>query len=385
MASLTPEQAKAMLQEVRAERARRAAGGQAQAGAAQPQAATPTGSGTFLGDMLNKIDPRLTNAVFSGLRSAASGKVEGPVEMPKTDPYQMALLKAALGERSEEAEFERDTKAYEAATGGGQLTTQAPSQPVAQPVIEAASNEPQIQRTNPVNAPSEPSSDIPQFIQKPGVQEYDPKLRRMVTKPGGYVINPEYTKKNQVSASQDKKAGEFKAKQADFKQALEAFKAVESQIPRKYGADRFVQGAKNIYARTMQEEGDTLGSVSSAFEGARKNLRVAVARIKDVGNLSETEQKAAEQLVTTDMDNPETAKLKNAYLEALAGATSPDEIKSLVQSFMRDSGSAPIATEDSQFGQEVGIQVFKSPEEADNSGLPPGTIVSVGNRRYEIG
>lgn len=59
--------------------------------AAQPQAQAPTGSGTFLGDMLNKIDPRLTNAVFSGLRSAASGKVEGPVPTTKTgtlSPYE---------------------------------------------------------------------------------------------------------------------------------------------------------------------------------------------------------------------------------------------------------------------------------------------------------
>lgn len=178
----------------------------------------------------------------------------------------------------------------------------------------------------------------PRFIQvpkTPPTRKYDPSIGMFVDVPAefGYDLDPAYKAQQDAEAAGMKKMAEMKAKQDDFKQALNAFKSVGNVIPRKFGTERFTQGFENIRARTLQEQGDPLASASATYEGARKNLRVAVARIKDVGNLSETEQKAAEMLVPSDMDSPEVYETKVAYLEALAGASSPDDIKMIINSF----------------------------------------------------
>jgi len=184
----------------------------------------------------------------------------------------------------------------------------------------------------------------PSFIKvpkSPATTKYDPKLGAMVNVPAefGYELDPKYKSAQEAESNKMKKEGELQVKRDDFGKALKAFKAVGENIPRTFGAERFTQGAQNIKSRLMQEEGDPLASASATYEGARKNLRVAVARIKDVGNLSETEQKAAEMLVPSDMDSPEVYATKISYLEALAGVSNPDDIRRIIQESM--SGTQP--------------------------------------------
>lgn len=186
--------------------------------------------------------------------------------------------------------------------------------------------------------PSMGKTNGPRYISVPDKlpgQQYSDKYGVNVKTPGTFKaeLDPQYKNEQEVQLANQKKEGEMGLKRKDFKNALDAFTAVGNQIPRKFGAERFEQGMNNIQSRVMQEKGDPLAAASSTYEGARRNLRVAVARLKDVGNLSETEQAAAGLLVPTDIDSPEVYQTKIAYLNALAGASTPDEIKSLINSF----------------------------------------------------
>lgn len=186
--------------------------------------------------------------------------------------------------------------------------------------------------------PSMSSTKGPKYIavpdKLPGTQ-FSEKYGVNVKTPGTFKaeLDPEYKNQQEVQLANQKKEGEMNLKRKDFKNALDSFTAVGNSIPRKFGAERFEQGINNIQSRVMQEEGDPLAAASSTYEGARKNLRVAVARLKDVGNLSETEQAAAGLLVPTDIDSPEVYQTKITYLNALAGASTPEEIKRLINSF----------------------------------------------------
>lgn len=222
------------------------------------------------------------------------------------------------------------------------------------------------------------NSKTPRFIQvpkSPAGEKYDPNIGAMVKTPAeyGYEIDPVFKQELENEGALKKEEGKLQVKRSDFGKTVDSFRAISDQMPRKYGLDRFKQGARNIYSRTMQEEGDPLASTSATYEGAKNNLVVSIARLKDVGNLSKSEQDAANALAPQDIDSPQVYETKMAYLDALAGATTPEEIKSLINSWA--TGQAPPKLSNNQ---------FSSPEEADASGLSPGTKVTVNGRPYEI-
>ena len=66
-------------------------------------------------------------------------------------------------------------------------------------------------------------------------------------------------------------------------------------------------------------------------------MRVAIARMKDVGNLSQTEQQAAENLIPDDFDTQEVRNLKKAYLEEISSATDSgdkNKVKAILNRFL---------------------------------------------------
>lgn len=90
------------------------------------------------------------------------------------------------------------------------------------------------------------------------------------------------------------------------------------QEARGEGLGRFESGLKLKYEGLKQES--PTGIAQAQLSKARKNLRVTIARLKDVGNLNTTEQLAAENLIPADFDSKELAAIKKAYLFELAKA-----------------------------------------------------------------
>lgn len=143
---------------------------------------------------------------------------------------------------------------------------------------------------------------------------------------------------------------------------------------------------KGIKLKAMQLDQSTMvGSVASVRNNSVKNLRVAVARIQDVGNLSKTEQEAAEILFPSDFDSQMTANLKNAYLRDLTNAVdSEDEtaVRKLLNDWMSSDGYKE-ALENKALQDNVNspddIYEFNSFAEADDASeqLPDGAIISV--------
>lgn len=220
------------------------------------------------------------------------------------------------------------------------------------------------------------TSSGPRFIQvpkSPPTQKYDESIGAMVNVPAefGYEVDPTYKQELENQGALKKEEGKLQVKRGDLANTVNAFRSISDQIPRKYGIDRFKQGAKNIYSRTMQQKGDPLASTSAAYEGARNNLVVAVARLKDVGNLSQSEQQAAAALVPKDIDSPQVYETKMAYLDALAGASTPEEIKALINGFA--SGQpAPKSIN----GGNANIPTFSSEAEALASGVKGDVIIA---------
>jgi hypothetical protein len=120
--------------------------------------------------------------------------------------------------------------------------------------------------------------------------------------------------------------------------------ALDEQLQphRTFGLQRFPKGAGKWWAGIKSDT--PLGQVISAHDAARKQLRVAVARRKDVGNLSRTEQEAAEQIIAdTYFDAAGTAKIKNAYLRQLVAIDENDKtaVRDLLRDFMKSGAYQP--------------------------------------------
>ena len=227
---------------------------------------------------------------------------------------------------------------------GGEPPAKGPSMPTSMPAPNVpTANGSSFGITTPSNIPTNVNSDAspmgkmsgPSYIQvpkTPPTPKYDESIGAEIMQPATfeYEIDPRYKQQLENEGAISKEEGKLQVKRSDFGKTVDAFRAIADRVPRKYGADRFVQGAKNTYARTMQNENDPLASASATYEGAKNNLRISIARLKDVGNLSETEQKAADALTPQDIDSPQVYETKMAYLDALAGVTTPEEIKALV-------------------------------------------------------
>ena len=91
-------------------------------------------------------------------------------------------------------------------------------------------------------------------------------------------------------------------------------------------------------------------------QGIREHLSSVIAGMKQVNN----------EAIKNHFNYQEKANAKII-------AKYPDEWKSMKESYLP---SQPKGSSD--------VKTFNSPEEADKSGLPSGTIVMVGNRRYKI-
>jgi hypothetical protein len=146
----------------------------------------------------------------------------------------------------------------------------------------------------------------------------------------------------EVAAQKQKEMDKANIKRQDFTKELGSFFSVDEAIPRGDGYFRFAEGLKSLGSAIGQE--DLRGIAVSAHDAASKKLRVSIARLKDVGNLSETEQRAAEQMIPGIFDSEKLVTLKRAYLKQLGegiDSNSPDLVKQTMDSFMKSGDFKP--------------------------------------------
>jgi hypothetical protein len=125
-------------------------------------------------------------------------------------------------------------------------------------------------------------------------------------------------------------------KKKDFSQELTSFLSVDEAIPRGEGYYRWVEGLKSLGSAVGQE--DLRGIAVAAHDAASKKLRVTLARLKDVGNLSQTEQESAGQMIPGIFDSEKLVTLKRAYLRQLGeGINSKNSnlVKDTIDSFRK--------------------------------------------------
>jgi len=146
----------------------------------------------------------------------------------------------------------------------------------------------------------------------------------------------------EVATQKQKKMDEANIKRQDFTKELGSFFSVDEAIPRGEGYFRFAEGLKSLGSAVGQE--NMRGVAVAAHDAASKKLRVSIARLKDVGNLSETEQKAAEQMLPGIFDSEKLVTVKRAYLRQLGegiDSNSPDLVKQVIDSFVEGGNFKP--------------------------------------------
>lgn len=134
------------------------------------------------------------------------------------------------------------------------------------------------------------------------------------------------------------------------------------QSSRGTGLDRIEKGL-NLKVEGFKQE-TPVGRAQAQLSTARKNLRVTIARIKDVGNLSATEQQAADNLIPTDFDSQEVRNLKKAYLEDISSAADSGDLQSVKDVLNRwlsenNSSNNSIPSIGSDFNGEKVISIRK--------------------------
>lgn len=160
--------------------------------------------------------------------------------------------------------------------------------------------------------------------------------------PAGMQAEGQIKNDMEVAAQKQKKIDEANIKRQDFTKELGSFFAVDEAIPRGEGYHRFSEGLKSMASAVGQD--NVRGIAVAAHDAASKKLRVSLARLKDVGNLSETEQKAAEQMIPGIFDSEKLVSLKRAYLKNLGAgidSESPDLVKQVIDSYMSEGHFKP--------------------------------------------
>lgn len=198
--------------------------------------------------------------------------------------------------------------------------------------------------------------EIPKFIQKPGAPKFDSKTRTYIDTPGTFVTNPEYSKYLEAQQISAKKGQQMEGARKEFQRNFDVFKQLNGEIQRGDGMGRITTGLGTAISSVTQT--GPRGQAAAAYAGARKRLAVSIARLTDVGNLSETEQKAAEWLVPNIYDSESTSKIKLAYIEALGGTSTEEDVRNILngasQVASQEAGQSAVPSVGSTYnGQKV--------------------------------
>lgn len=126
-------------------------------------------------------------------------------------------------------------------------------------------------------------------------------------------------------------------KRKNLNTALDTFFATDEMIPRGEGFHRFEKGI-NAYAQTIGQDSG-LGRLTSAHNAATLSLRNALALMNDSGNISKTEEQAAQQMIPSIWDDDKTTQLKRAYLRQMGSAinsNSPNLVVELINKWKKE-------------------------------------------------
>lgn len=303
----------------------------------QGQPKPTSSSGTFVGDALNTIDSsgRLKNAIFSGLRSAGSGKIEGP------------------GNTGDLTEFMAKERFKASLKPQNQVPTEAPEGFV-------IANGKVVRDPNYVSPEDAELRDLNIQLQKDKLaqKQADAEDERKAAEERNQILRDD-AQTNLDTISKVKEGAKFFGVLGDLPSRL----APSSVVPGKY--DERAEWEANVNKLLSQKVLDVMTQMKKASKTGATGF----------GQLSNKELTVLKE-ASTALKKTLPPEIALRYL---------NDMEAIHQRVL--GSDAPIATEDSRVGTEVEIPAptFNTPEEADASGLPPGTVVMIGNRRYEIG
>lgn len=143
----------------------------------------------------------------------------------------------------------------------------------------------------------------------------------------------------EAQAEQQKQIDTTNIKKLEFSKELNDFLTLDQAIPRGEGFHRFEAGANALFQTLGQD--NAIGVATAAHNAIALKLRTSIARLKDVGNLSENEQKAAGQMIPEIFDSEQLTELKRAYLKQLGtsiNSNQPSLVKQVMDSFKKSEG-----------------------------------------------
>jgi len=130
-----------------------------------------------------------------------------------------------------------------------------------------------------------------------------------------------------VEESAAKAEGDLIAKKnvarQDFNKALQDFLQVDENIPRGDDYYRFIEGAKSLWGSVGQT--DMRGILAAKHSSLAKNFRVAIARLREVGALTENEQIAAQSMIPGLFAEKDAVELDRAFLKQMGTALDSNE------------------------------------------------------------
>ena len=176
---------------------------------------------------------------------------------------------------------------------------------------------------------------------------------------------------------------ELEVKRLDLKKSLDAFWAIDEQLQpyRQQGLERFGTGFGKVWQGIKAD--DPMGDILNTHAAAKKQLRVDIARRKDVGNLNKDEQEAAAQMIPdTYFDSPNTANLKNAWLRQLTSIEEGDinAVRETVQKFMKSGLYKKSKKTIGDFTDGEKQMNFSSEDEVKRANLPKGTRITINEK-----
>lgn len=207
------------------------------------------------------------------------------------------------------------------------------------------SNSPSIQIAPKISS-IEPSQGNLVFTESNGITNL-PGLAAQEAVKGQSEINKAVAQKKALmplesQAEQQKQLDTANVKKLEFGKELGDFLTLDEAIPRGEGLYRFANGANNLWHGFAQD--NSLGVAVAAHQAASLKLRTSIARLKDVGNLSENEQQAAGQMIPGLFDSDKLVELKRAYLKQLGVAIDskqPSLVKQVMDSFKKSEAFDP--------------------------------------------
>lgn len=143
------------------------------------------------------------------------------------------------------------------------------------------------------------------------------------------------------------KQAERKVKIGELADKLDLYFQIADQIPTGEGLQRFIVGAQNRLQAFGQDT--PTGVASAQLLNFNKNLRVDLAKLKDVGNLAVAEQEAAEMLLFSLSDSTKLRALKKAVLQDIASAKNDgSKVRATIKNWMQTPEFQELQTQGAQ-------------------------------------